>query len=615
MCGIAGLFGKVDKNLLIGMCNSLKHRGPDDYGYYFGQEVALGNRRLSILDIKGGHQPIHNEDETIWIVFNGEIYNYQEIRKNLKPKHAFYTNSDTEVIVHAYEEYGEDCLGKFNGMWAFAIWDLNKELLFLSRDRFGIKPLYYLWDGKTFLFASEIKAILQDKTVKRIKNDKIIYEYLIHGRHDHAEETFFKNVKRLMPAHFMKVGRNGIEIQRYWQINALNEEMDFSHEKDEEYAKEFRELLEDSIRLRLIGEVPVGSCLSGGIDSSSIVCIINKLWSSQPEVKLRVGERQKTFSSCSFEKEIDERVFIEEVVRFTNVEKNYVFPSSRELLAELKDLIFYQDEPFTSLSVYAQWSVMKLASRKVTVLLDGQGGDELLAGYRSYYGRFLRDLWKKKKVFHLLREILQGFDIILPYLPRYFNRIWKGEVSYMRMFNPHFVTRFGKDVGDQKASDFVEMLKNDLEDSLPALLRYEDRNSMAFSVEARVPFLDHRLVEYVFSLPITERIKNGWTKVILRNAMRGTIPEKIRRRRGKIGFAAPQIRWMIELREEITKIFASEEFGRRGYFNQDEILGIFDQLCRGKVDYNLSDILWRILNLELWFQTFFDNESTLRPTK
>jgi asparagine synthase (glutamine-hydrolysing) len=298
MCGITGIVNfssEIDGNLLKGMTEVLKHRGPDDEGYFIAEGVGFGHRRLSIIDLKTGHQPIHNEDESIWIVYNGEIYNFNDLRENLeKNGHKFYTQSDTEVIVHAYEEWGEDCVRRFNGMFAFAIWDRNKKQVFLARDRFGIKPLYYYFNDTKLLFGSEIKAILQDKTVKRIPDDEIIYEYLIYDLNDHREATFLKGIKKLMPAHYMIVDKTGIIIKRYWDLK-INEELDATDNKDKTHTKDFYELLEDSIRLRLISEVPVGTCLSGGLDSASIVCLINRLLLSEIEAREVIGERQMTF--------------------------------------------------------------------------------------------------------------------------------------------------------------------------------------------------------------------------------------------------------------------------------------------------------------------------------
>lgn len=604
MCGIAGFFGLENRNLLKGMLKTLKHRGPNDEGSFFYKNVALGNRRLSVIDIKTGHQPIHNENKKIWITFNGEIYNFMELRKKLGKKHKFYTKSDTEVIVHAYEEYGTNCVKKLNGMFAFAIWDSGKKQLFLARDRLGIKPLYYHWNGKKVVFASEIKALLQDKTIERAPDDEIIYEYLVYGLHDHKEKTFFKGIKRLLPAHHMIVNKKGIKIKKYWNLK-VNRNFGGSSKKDWEYAKKFYDLFEESVKLRLISEVPLGTCFSGGIDSSSVVCVINKLL-SKIERRDIIGKKQKTFSACYEDRKVDERKYINEVIKRLDIEKNYIFPSSKMLWKEIREFVYHQEEPVSGTSEYAQWNVFKLASKKVTVTLDGQGGDELLAGYIPYSGVYLLNLLKKRDYLRFLKEFFLSIDLTHPFIKEYLF-MSKKETETKKMLNSAFVLNFEEKVRSKwKTNDFGDSLLLDtVKYSLPHLLRYGDKSSMAFSVEARVPFLDHRLVEYVFSLPLNQKIKNGWTKYVLRNAMKGVIPEKVRKRRSKIGFGTPQARWMRELGREIKKVFASKMFEKRKYFNQEEVLKKFDEFCKGGLD-DYTRIFWRILNLEIWLETFFN---------
>lgn len=609
MCGICGIFTfdhRVNESLVRKMTRTLEHRGPDDEGHFFDENIGIGNRRLSIIGIKTGHQPIHNENETVWITFNGEIYNFQELRKLLEGKHKFYTNTDTEVIVHAYEEWGEECVAKFNGMWAFAIWDSRKKLLFLSRDRFGEKPLYYFFNGKKFVFASEIKSILQDKEIERIPNDKVVYKYLVHGLHDSDKNTFFENIYKLLPAHCMIVDKNGIRTKQYWHLK-INESFDFSSKNDEEYAKMFYDILEDSVRLRLVSEVPIGTCLSGGLDSTTIVTIINRLLVSGGVSKELIGKKQKTFSAVYKDREIDEREYIEEVAKNTGIEKNYVFPTSAKLWKEMKKIAYQQDEPFGGPSIFAQWNVMRLARKKVTVVLDGQGGDELLAGYTPYYGIYFFNLLKKKKMFQLSKEFLLSLDLTVPFIKKFFEES-KHESKIKEMLNPGFVSKFEKEIKTKWHGDnLAEFLHSEItQNSIPRLLRYEDKNSMAFSVESRVPFLDHRVVEYIFSLPINQRIKNGWTKYLLRNAVKGIVPEKIRKRRSKIGFAVPEKRWMLELKGKVMKMLNSKKFKSRKYFDQEEIHKNFEKLCRGNLDDNYVRFFWRALILEFWLEVFFD---------
>jgi len=602
MCGICG-FNWNDENLCKSMADTLKHRGPDGEGFYFDENVSLGHRRLSIIDLALGHQPIYNEDKSIVIVYNGEIYNYEEIRKELESRHKFYTNSDTEVIIHAYEEYGFDCVKKFNGMWAFCIYDKNKNLLFLSRDRFGVKPLYYFFDEKNFIFASEIKGLLN--YVKPEENDEIIYDFLVNNRLEHKEDTFFKGIKKLMPSNNLVFDLKSKKIrkEKYWDIININGKIETTSKEDAEYAKKFYELIKDSVKLRLISEVPVGTCLSGGLDSSTIVCLVNDILKENEKIKENIGKRQKTFSAVYEDKRIDEREYIEEVVKETNVEKNYVFSSGEKLFEELEKFIYYQDEPFGSTSIYAQWNVMKLASKKVKVLLDGQGSDELLAGYIAYFQVYFNQLLKERKFLTLFKEIIKSLDIIILYL--WLVKKSKTKNIIKEILNQKFLDEFKKNEKPKETNNLVSRCYDDLmKGSIQSLLRYEDRNSMAFSIEARVPFLDYRIHEYIFSLPLSQRIKNGWTKYILRNAMKNTLPEKIRKRRSKIGFATPEEIWFKENKEKILEIFNSESFKKRNYFNQKEIIKKFNEFCNGK--YYDPNIFWKILNLEIWMRVFID---------
>jgi asparagine synthase (glutamine-hydrolysing) len=420
MCGISGIWHldnsrSISPSLIAQMTFTLRHRGPDDEGYLFvdtvtghhegrrgrdtvpelqmpdvrqGSEkrydLAFGFRRLSIIDLSpAGHQPMGNADGSLWVVYNGEIYNYLELREELKARgHTFRTATDTEVILCAYEEWGEACLERFNGMWAFALWDGHRQQLFCARDRFGIKPFYYVWDGTTFAFASEIKALLQMPDITRRPNEPVIYDYLRYGHLDHSEETFFTGIKQFPPAHFLLLRpTRQFSLRRYWDL-IPDRRAEPLFTSDASYAERFYSLFEDAVRLRLRSDVPIGTCLSGGLDSSAIVCVANKLLLDEnvidPDL---VGERQRTFSSCFDDRQYDERQYIQAVLALTGAEPNYTFPKGGELLDALTKLMWHQDEPFGSTSIYAQWRVMeKTAERGVKVLLDGQGGDELLAG-------------------------------------------------------------------------------------------------------------------------------------------------------------------------------------------------------------------------------------------
>ena len=652
MCGITGAYsfkGSINPDLIRRMTDPLRHRGPDDEGFLavdstsgkvvsltgidsktYGQRIEdfngsanlfLGHRRLSIIDLSpSGHQPMSNEDGTLWIVHNGEVYNYLEIRKELESLgHDFRSRTDTEVILHAYEEWGVDCLSHFNGMWAFAILDLKKKRFFCSRDRAGVKPFYYLYDGKRFCFASEIKALLQIDDFCVEPNEQIVADYLFSGLLDHTHETFFKNIYQLRPGENLLVEADKLAVQTYWDIEV--KEVRFP--RDSDYTERFYELLEDSIRLRLRTEVPIGSCLSGGLDSSSIVCLANRLMFDGQNIDPKlVGERQKTFSSCFDDPAYDERKFIELVTHQTGAEKNYVFPKAENLLKDLSMLIWQQEEPFGSTSIYAQWNVMRLAKeRQVTVLLDGQGGDELLAGYLPSFYYLFRQARKDFDIGLLMREG-KGFlkhhknltrplfhKTIAAIVPKRLRTFFPGldrdgggwaeegfRKNYYRSFS--WPRKFEHELNNYLYHAFRFTV-------LPGLLHYEDRNSMAFSLEARLPFLDYRLVEFSFSLPAHLKMDGGVTKVILREAMKGTLPERIRNRMDKIGFVTPEADWFkTTLRDHIREIFNSKSFSERGIFNIANVHKAFQDHCNEKVDNH--SMIWRCVNLELWLRTFVD---------
>lgn len=670
MCGIAGILNlderPVDYSLFESMLDTLRHRGPDDEGYLFintrtntyqiiggedtpasvftsqfpytpkhklcgapdafsGQSynLALGNRRLAIIDLSpAGHQPMCNEDGTLWITHNGEIYNFRELRQELKPLgHRFVSDTDTEVIVHAYEEWGPDCLNRFNGMWAFCIWDSRRKKLFCSRDRFGIKPFYYYFDGESFLFASEIKALLQ-ASVPRRANERRIYDYLALGLEDHMEETFFEGIKQIRGGQYLElqIDKGNLNIQRYWNIDPGKKLLGLS---EADYARRFYELLEDSVCLRLISDVPVGTCLSGGLDSSTIVCLVDKLM-REKEVKIPGSDIQKTFSARYEDPRHDEGRFIEEVVQKTHVDTRSIYITGNGLMKEIEQLIYHQDEPFGSTSIYAQWNVFKLAKDSgVKVTLDGQGADELLAGYDGFYTVYLANLLKSFHLLLFLREIKNitnnrpGFSpkgalystmvFILPsYLRSSLAWIKHKMMPSLDWLDPQFVSSYRQGFLEKYPRDFDKAFVQTLmQTSLPALLRYEDHNSMAHSIESRVPFLDYRLVEFLLSLPPQQKIHHGINKVVLRNAMKGLIPEIVRQRMDKIGFSTPEDVWFRSaMKGFIQKLMASEGFRSRPYFEAEQVKNLFEIHLQGKQD--LSTIIWRIVNLELWLRRFID---------
>jgi asparagine synthase (glutamine-hydrolysing) len=654
MCGITGIVdiaGQRSGRYIRAMTAVIGHRGPNDEGYLLantstgekiscsGQDtvstldlplltgyesglydLAFGHRRLAVIDLSpGGHGPMCYLDNDLWITFNGEIYNYLELRKELKGKgYIFHTRTDTEVVLAAYAEWGMNCLHHFNGMWSFALFDFKNNCIFCSRDRAGVKPFYYYFDEKRFCFASEIKAILKIEDFSIEPNEQIIADYLLSGLIDHTNETFFKNIYQLRPGEYLLFKNKNLTIHSYWDIEA--KEIRFNRESD--YAERFQELLQDSIRLRLRSDVPIGTCLSGGLDSSSIVCLANKLMfdgrSIEPQL---IGKRQKTFSSCFKETSYDERKFIEIVLEQTGAEKNYVFAQPEGLSREMERLLWYQDEPFGSTSIYAQWNVMRAAKRRnITVLLDGQGGDELLAGYLPSFLYLFRQMLKERAFKRLIKEFRifqkKHGNWLWQFLPRKLptriahcvscfvpNRMTKIEWAEER-----FQKKYRRDLSTPMP--FNNDLNNYLYrlfrfNALPGLLHYEDRNSMAFSLETRLPFLDYRLVEYVFQLPVEQKVKEGVTKVVLRKAMEGIIPEAIRNRTDKMGFSTPMGFWLKgPLQGWVKGVLDSQTFKGRGYLKPLKVQEIFTEHCDKKVDHGFT--IWRWVNLELWMRTFID---------
>jgi len=664
MCGILGIFTNSGKQALPPLAqkalDSIRHRGPDDEGYllvntkvdqslscrgrdtdqqlhlpgvedHSGQpfNLVLGHRRLSIIDLSpAGHQPLPNEDQTVWIVYNGEIYNHEELREELKRRgHAFRSRADTEVIVHAYEEWGTDCLRKFNGMWAFAIWDSKRKHLFCSRDRFGIKPFYYYFDGEIFLFASEIKALLETSLIQRKPNDGIIYDYLADGLVDHCEESFFAGVKKLAAGHYLllRLSDNKLETCPYYNLRLDNK---IPESTDGILAGSFYTLFKDSVQTRLAGDVPIGSCLSGGLDSSSIVCLIDQL-TKESGIKLPGGKsRQRTFSARYHDGRHDEGKYIEAVVKKTGAEGHITYPGGEKLHLDLQKLIWHQEEPFASTSVYAQWEVFKLIRQSgVKVVLDGQGGDELLAGYHRYFHSLLADLartfqWKKwckelNAYIHLPGKPPIGLTLfasaarLLPgSLSTCLRRLITSRDPWINQeFAGQFKSKSCKRTVPRTGKE-ISILDHDLAQSLrfaelPSYLRYEDKNSMAHSVEARLPFLDYRLVEFAFSLPWNQKIAQGTTKRVLRNALKNIVPEAILNRRDKIGFSTPEDTWFrSSMKELIAEIIESESFRQRPFYNLPKIKSRFEAHQQGLK--NLSASIWRWINLEIWLRLFID---------
>jgi asparagine synthase (glutamine-hydrolysing) len=604
MCGIAGQYcfdGRApDRDLLARMSEWLIHRGPDGRGIEIRGCTGLVHRRLAIIDLSNdGLQPMTNEDGTLWLVYNGEIYNYVELREELTKKgHCFHSQSDTEVILHAYEEWGTGCLQRFNGMWAFALWDERSHQLFCARDRFGIKPFYYTEINGSFLFASEIKALLAHPDVGKKPDDEILGTYLAWGVQDHCARTMFDGIFQLEPARALIVTKNGIHPPyQYWDVTINGAPRSETRDQEED---RFLDLLRDATRIHLRSDVAVGTCLSGGIDSSTLAVLINNL--IRDEAPPSVSDRQKTFSVVFTDERFDESRYIDEIVAVTGVDSHRTEPAPEQLWEDIDRLVWMQDEPFGSLSIYAQYCVMRLAQKNVKVVLDGQGADELLAGYLAYQASNIRGLMYSFHAGIALREIVGSL------------RIHRGFFS--SALRQILVRRTRRDLltvpvppVDRYAGSLADVLRRELcSTNLPALLHYEDRNSMAFSIESRVPYLDVRLVEYVASLPLDQKIRNGVTKIALRNAVKGIIPESIRCRMDKMGFVTPEEIWMKEtLRPFMLDVLSTDSFRARSYWNAEAVVKNYFAFLDGKSAY--SPEIWRIVCTELWLRKFFDRRT------
>ena len=670
MCGLAAIAAPAPVPLdafARAMSAAAAHRGPDDEGYVaFPAEngaavvtggdctpaacyeygaayaptrgleahlaqparVAMGHRRLSIIDVSaGGHQPMCSADRRHWIIYNGEIYNYPELREELKAVgHVFRTASDTEVILAAYERWGASCPHRLNGMFSFVLYDRAREKLVAARDRFGVKPLYY-WISPSGLiaFSSEIKQFAVLPGWRARMNGQRAYDFLNWALIDHTDETLFEGVFQLPAGSMLEIdlargastapkagGR--LPTQRWYRV----EPRPYSGSL-EDAAREFRRLLVDSVRLRLRADVPVGSCLSGGLDSSSIVCIMNELLRAQDAHAL-----QKTFSACSAIARFDEREFIEEVVRSTGTDAHYVCPSLDELFPALDRITWHQDEPFGSTSIYAQWNVFKLAAgNQVKVMLDGQGADEQLAGYQNYFAARFGGLLRDLRLIELAREMRaadrvhrytlswgmkQALNNVLPeYLRQPLRRLAGKPGIETSWFDLGRLGAVPRDpflaAGGAKAASVREMSLAQLSaTSLPMLLHWEDRDSMAHSIEARVPFLDYRLVEFVLGLPDEHKIGGGMTKRVLREAMRGLLPERVRTRVDKMGFVTPEEFWVREENPGRFRAALAEAIDLSHGIIRKDVMSLLERTIAGKEPY--SYLVWRCISFGSWLKAF-----------
>ncbi len=643
MCGVFGVIDTRGVNVqgLISMSRTLAHRGPDDEGFLlcqldggtsefvgedsmdilrfnmkrieeYGSEnfiVGLGHRRLSIIDLSYmGHQPM-SYAERFTISYNGEIYNYKEIRSTLMQKgYMFDSKTDTEVILKAYDCWGEEMVHRFIGMWVIVICDLQKKVLFISRDRFGIKPFYYNLSRGRLVFASEIKALFNYPGVEKRVQDEYLIQFIVNGVEPLNGKTVFEGVEELSPGCNMTISYSSLDykIKRYYQLEHQIDQCRRENLTEKESVEKFECLFENSIALQMRSDVEVGSCLSGGLDSSAITTFaVNQIGSDASF---------NTFTAAYNEPEIDESNYARSVVKYLqNVKGSYIFPSSKNFFEDFGKLAYQQDLPVGSSSIYAQWEVMKLAKANgIKVLLDGQGADEILGGYGYFSGVYLLDLLKKGKwrSFSIAAKALKknrGISVlrelgraVFPQLPLNLQKLVRKE----RRLGYHFITpQYRNTVLQTQVDKYHNTFEGRsiwaVNNSLKRLLRYEDRNSMAFSIEARVPYLDHRLVEYAIAIPAEYKINNGWTKYILRKTIDSRLPSNITWRRDKKGFETPQSKWKEELEVKVIDFVGGARWP--DYIDSEAIM----KFCALPLNSSSSlSEFWRIISVLQWMEQY-----------
>lgn len=662
MCGISGVINPklIKLGVLKSSSDIIRHRGPDDEGFvafnnfsadpvclggkdtpvevfnsrynYKPTEtiesctndlvvIAFGHRRLSILDLSpAGHQPMSYLDGRYWIVFNGEIYNFIEIQKELKELgHIFVSQSDTEVVLASYAEWGVECQHKFNGMWAFVIYDREKHEIFMSRDRYGIKPLYYWFSpDESFCFASEIKQFTVLPGWKAVLNKQRAYDYLFYSLTDHTNETMFKGVYHIPPGQYYSSNIGLIKPDNSGQIQTLmwhHPKYTGFKESFIEATTKFESLFKDAVKMHLRADVPVGSALSGGLDSSAIVCEINNLLKKSGKTEL-----QKTFSSCSVDERYDEKKWMDIVVNETEVDAHFVYPKGEDVFKLTNKILWHQDEPYQSQSAFLGYHVFQSAKEKgVLVLLNGQGADEYLSGYSEYNtlrkAEMLKTMnWKKLwnemySTSHLdtFKKIIQLNYSYFPKISRkYFARKTKSYKNLLKLINTPLIGDNFRHPYDLIAYDQSNVFnishRQILYTPLQKYLRWEDRNSMAHSVEARVPFLDYRLVEFTTQLPLDFLDEKNESKKIMIHSLKNILPEKILNRKDKKGFITPEERWLkVDFSFEFRKALQQSIIDSKGIIS-DNALVYLDEMIQGKIRFDYT--YWRLILFGKWMKLF-----------
>ena len=635
MCGICGVFrlgaGRhVERDTLAHMNAQIVHRGPDDDGFFVEGNIGLAMRRLSIIDIKTGHQPITNEDQNLWIVYNGEIYNHQQLRADLEARgHRYRTKSDTETIVHLYEEYGRECVKHLRGMFAFAIWDRRSCSLFIARDRLGIKPLYYLFDGKTLLFGSEIKTILAYPGIRAEFNQGTLREYLAFGYVTEAE-TMFNGIQKLLPGHTLEIDSDGeLKIRQYWDLTAKEES---ELRPRVHYVKAYRDLLEECVASHLMSDVPVGMFLSGGLDSSAVAALATKIRRAPIET-FAVGYGEEEFSELPYARQVAEHI---------GSKHHEVWLSREEFFEALPLMTWHEDEPIVWPSSISLYFVARLARERVTVVLTGEGSDETLAGY----GRYAFTL-KNARMDRLYRSVMPNLlrnwirdGINASPLPAALHRklehtfLSRDGGSWESFYFDNFYSALSTAeqdelltadakcvVGDAYAGSMKNwknssgdllhrLLYTDVKTYLVELLMKQDQMSMAASIESRVPFLDHVLVEFAATIPAEYSIDGLAGKAILKSAVEDVLPHSIVYRK-KMGFPTPWAYWLAGPQlDNLERMLLEPQSLERNLFRKAAIQQLFAEHRAGRRDHGSR--IWRLLNLEIWHRVFIDGEVPAR---
>jgi asparagine synthase (glutamine-hydrolysing) len=642
MCGIAGIVAgdrlhADDCELVKRMRDVIAHRGPDDAGMFVDDRAALGHRRLSIVDLAAGHQPLSNEEQTVWIVFNGEIYNHASVRPELEAAgHRYKTRSDTETIVHAYEQWGDACVDRLRGMFAFAIWDAPRRRLLLARDRLGVKPLYWAMADGRLLFGSEIKSILESGLIRASANEAALPE-LLGTRYLSGTETLFNGIHRLMPGHTLVFEDGAVSTRAYWDIpvgrasgelaaGGVAEEL--AGLSDRDVVGRFRGLLEESVRIRLMADVPLGMFLSGGLDSSAIAALMAGM----------IDRPLQTFSVAFKDRAFSELDYARQVATAIKADAHEIVIDDQDFFGALPRLIWHEDEPIAHPSSIPLYFVSALAREHVKVVLTGEGSDELLAGYGKYPRALVN--WRAAAAYGAVPAPLRTWiaDSLVPRLPSRLGRYAKRSFLAMprtpeAMFFDNFAAiglrrqatllspAFASQATDERAygasrayfdapnghgTTLDRLLYTDLKTYLVELLMKQDQMSMAASIESRVPFLDHRLVEFAAGLPTRMKLRGFKTKWILREAVREILPREILTRK-KMGFPVPFGVWMKGAWSDVARdVLLDPRSRQRGIIDPAAVERLIAAHASGEADG--GDALWSLLNLELWYRTHIDGD-------